>query len=199
VAGPGGDPNPGADTGAEVSRTVAANLRSLRARRNWSLDQLAHRSGVSKGVLVALEGDRGNPSLSTLCRLSDAFSVSLSELVDTARPAELRRVSVADAAVLWRGPGGGDARLVLSTDPPDPVELWRWRLEAGEARDSDAHVTGTREAILVLTGELTVESDRQTTVAPAGTAVAFPGDKPHSYRNSGDGPTEFIMIATVPQ
>jgi transcriptional regulator with XRE-family HTH domain len=187
------------DTSAEVSRTVAANLRSLRARRNWSLDQLAHRSGVSKGALVALEGDRGNPSLSTLCRLADAFSVSLSELVNTERPAELRRSAVADAAVLWRGPAGGEARLVLSTDPPDPVELWLWRLAAGEARASDAHVTGTREAILVLDGELTVESDRHTTVAPAGTAVAFPGDKPHAYRNDGTEPARFVMIATVPQ
>ncbi|HTF47362.1 MAG TPA: helix-turn-helix transcriptional regulator, partial [Pseudonocardia sp.] len=65
------------DVSSTVSRAVAANLRGLRARRGWSLDQLARRSGVSKGVLVALEGDRGNPSLTTLCRLADAFAVSV--------------------------------------------------------------------------------------------------------------------------
>lgn len=186
------------DTGAEVSKAVAANLRSLRARRNWSLDQLAQRSGVSKGVLVALEGDRGNPSLSTLCRLSEAFTVSLSELVDTERPAVLRRVAREDSAVLWHGPDGGTGRLLLSTDPPNPVELWIWRMEPGEGRASDPHMAGSREAVLVVEGELTVESDRHSTVAVPGTAVAFPGDKSHAYRNNSAGPTEFILVCTVP-
>ncbi|HEY1968713.1 MAG TPA: XRE family transcriptional regulator [Pseudonocardia sp.] len=187
------------DSSAQVSRAVAANLRSLRARRNWSLDQLAHRSGVSKGVLVALEGDRGNPSLSTLCRLSEAFSVSLSDLVDTERPATLRRSTVEEAAELWHGPAGGSGRLVLSTDPPNPVELWLWEMAPGEGISSEAHVTGTREALLVLDGELTVESDQHSAVTPSHTAVTFPGDKPHAYRNRGTEPTRFIMIITVPQ
>jgi transcriptional regulator with XRE-family HTH domain len=187
------------DTSAEVSKAVAANLRSLRARRNWSLDRLAQRSGVSKGVLVALEGDRGNPSLNTLCRLSEAFAVPLSELVDTERPAVLRRAAVEDSAVLWHGPAGGTGRLLLSTDPPNPVELWQWRMEPGEGRASDPHITGSREAVLVTEGELTVESDRHSTVATTGTAVAFPGDTSHAYRNNSTAPVEFIMICTVPQ
>ncbi|HXP54987.1 MAG TPA: helix-turn-helix transcriptional regulator, partial [Streptosporangiaceae bacterium] len=33
-------------------------MQALRADRGWSLDQLAARSGVSKGVLVALEQGR---------------------------------------------------------------------------------------------------------------------------------------------
>jgi transcriptional regulator with XRE-family HTH domain len=190
-----------ADDGAtaEMSRAVAANLRSLRARRAWSLDQLAQRSGVSKGVLVALEGGRGNPSLSTLCRLSEAFSVSLTELVDSERPASLRRASIADAPRLWHGPNGGSGTLVLSTDPPNPVEVWLWRLEPGEGLTSEAHIVGTREALLVLAGEVTVQSDQHTTVTPSSTAVTFPGDKAHGYRNAGTEPVEFLMIVTVPQ
>ena len=85
------------DATSEVSRAVAANLRALRAQRNWSLDRLAQRSGVSKGVLVALEAERGNPSLNTLCRLADAFAVSLTQLVESVRTPALRRASVAAA------------------------------------------------------------------------------------------------------
>ena len=37
-----------------VGDAVARTVRALRAGHSWSLDQLAARSGVSKGVLVAL-------------------------------------------------------------------------------------------------------------------------------------------------
>jgi transcriptional regulator with XRE-family HTH domain len=187
------------DPSVEVSRAVATNLRVLRARRDWSLDQLSQRSGVSKGVLVALEADRGNPSLTTLCRLADAFAVSVTELIDTGRAPTVRRAAEADSPQLWRGPGGGVGRLLLSTDPPQPVELWTWRLEPGEARESEAHATGTREALFVLSGEIAVEAEDQRVTAPAGTAVTWPGDVPHVYRNVGDGPVELVLLVTVPQ
>ena len=38
----------------ELTIAVARTMQALRADRGWSLDQLAARSGVSKGVLVAL-------------------------------------------------------------------------------------------------------------------------------------------------
>ena len=187
------------ETSAEVSRAVAANLRALRAARGWSLDRLAQRSGVSKGVLVTLEADRGNPSLTTLCRLADAFAVSLTELVDAGTSPSLRRAGVADAATLWRGPAGGAGQLILATDPPHPVELWWWRLEPAEARVSEAHAAGTREAALVLDGELTIEAAGQQTTVPRRTAVALPGDEPHVYRNDTARTVEFVLLVTVPQ
>jgi transcriptional regulator with XRE-family HTH domain len=186
-------------TGTRVSRAVATNLRALRARRGWSLDQLAHRSGVSKGVLVALEGDRGNPSLNTLVRVADAFAVSLSDLVEPDRKGALRRVSVADATVLWRGPEGGTGRLILSTDPPNPVELWTWRLEPGEQKVSEAHNDHTEEALLVLAGALTVDAAEQTVVVPAGHAATFSANRPHAYRNTGTEPADYLLITKVPQ
>jgi transcriptional regulator with XRE-family HTH domain len=196
---PQATPRPARGEGsAAVSRAVAANLRALRGRRGWSLEQLAHRAGVSKGVLVALEGDRGNPSLTTLCRLADAFAVSLTELIEAGAP-RARRASVADASVLWTGPAGGTGRLLLSTDPPRPVELWWWELRPGETRRSEPHAAGTREALLVISGTVGVESEGELTTAPAGTAITWPGDQPHAYRNLGDDPAQLVLIVTVPQ
>lgn len=184
--------------GSEVGRAVAANLRALRALRGWSQDQLAQRSGVSKGVLVALEADRGNPSLTTLCRLADAFAVSLTQLVDVQRPSMPRSASVAGASELWHGPSGGSGHLVLSTDRPNPVELWWWRLEPGETRHSEAHAAGTREAAMVIDGEVVFESDGERATVPSGSAGTWPGDRPHAYRNETDQPAEFVLIVTVP-
>jgi transcriptional regulator with XRE-family HTH domain len=188
---------PERDRGA--GRVVAANLRALRANRGWSLDRLAGRAGVSKGVLVALEADRGNPSLNTLCRLADAFGVSLTELVDAGAAPALRVAAVADAVTLWHGPHGGTGRLVLSTDPPHPVELWWWELEPGEVRRSEPHAVGTREAVLVLAGEVTVDSGAHRVSAAEGTAVALPGDEPHVYGNTGPVTARMVLLVTVPR
>ena len=41
-------------TTADITGSLARTVQQLRAERGWSLDQLTARSGVSKGVLVAL-------------------------------------------------------------------------------------------------------------------------------------------------
>ena len=61
---------------------VARNVRSARAAAGLSLDALAARAEVSKGALVALEGARGNPNLTTLVRLADALGRSVSSLME---------------------------------------------------------------------------------------------------------------------
>ena len=52
-----------------------AQVRRLRTAKGWSLDQLAARSGVSKGMLVHLEQARTNPSLGTLCKVAETLGI----------------------------------------------------------------------------------------------------------------------------
>src|ERR1700685_3669229 len=99
----------------DISGALARTLQFLRAERGWSLDQLAARSGVSKGVLVALEQGRSNPNLATLARISDAFGVPVTQLVDVGGGPAVRISSPDDARVLWRGPSGGTGTIVGAT------------------------------------------------------------------------------------
>ena len=69
---------------------VARSVRALRAGHGWSLDKLAARSGVSKGVLVALEQGKSNPNLSTLVRISDTFGVPVTRLLEAAGEQRVR-------------------------------------------------------------------------------------------------------------
>src|SRR5215467_13832805 len=66
--GPGGEARDPRTPDTSLTGAVARILQSLRAERGWSLDQLAGKSGVNKGVLVALEQGRSNPNLATLAR-----------------------------------------------------------------------------------------------------------------------------------
>ena len=99
----------------DITAAVARTLQALRADRGWSLDQLAARSGVSKGVLVALEQGRSNPNLATLARIGDAFGVPVTLLVDLGGEPAVQISSPDGSRVLWRGPSGGTGTIIGAT------------------------------------------------------------------------------------
>jgi transcriptional regulator with XRE-family HTH domain len=181
------------DTGGGVGKAVAHTVRALRSSHGWSLDQFAARAGVSKGVLVALEQGRGNPSLGTLIRISEALGVALTRLVQVEEEPPVRLFPSDRHVVLWRGPAGGNGTLLAGSDPRPSVELWTWELRPGEPHDSDPHAPGTREVVYVQHGTLTLTVDGQSHHVTAGTAAVFSGDRPHSYTNDGDVPCHYIL------
>jgi len=178
--------------------TVARNVRSARASAGLSLDGLAARADVSKGALVALEGARGNPNLTTLVRLADALGRSVSSLMDHTRHGELLVVDEDAVAPLWTGPAGGTARLLVTNPRPSPVEVWRWVLHPGERQDSKAHQAGVTETLTVLRGRLTLVLPAADHELAAGRTAVFAADVPHAYLGAGRGPCELLMTVHLP-
>jgi transcriptional regulator with XRE-family HTH domain len=176
-----------------VGEAVARTVRALRTAHGWSLDQLAARAGLSKGVLVALEQARGNPNLGTLIRVSDTLGVPLTRLVQVEEEPPIQLFPTARHVVLWTGPAGGTGTLLAGSDPRPSVELWRWELRPGERRDSESHTTGTREIISVDSGLLSLYVGDDRTQVPAGDAAVFHGDRPHAYANETTEDVRFIL------
>ncbi|MBV9448250.1 MAG: cupin domain-containing protein [Streptosporangiaceae bacterium] len=179
-----------------LAGAMARTMQALRAERGWSLDQLAARSGVSKGVLVALEQGRSNPNLATLARIGDAFGVPVTLLVDVgSEPAVL----IGDASrVLWQGPSGGTGTILGATDPPWGAELWRWELQPGESFGGEAHVPGTREMVCVESGTLTVTVAGERHEIGPGRSARFAGGLPHRYNNTAGELVRFTMVVVIP-
>ena len=67
--------------GMEVRAALARNIKTFRARRNWSQADLAEKSELSVVYLSDIE--RGNkwPYLNTLVKLAGAFGVEVYELL----------------------------------------------------------------------------------------------------------------------
>jgi transcriptional regulator with XRE-family HTH domain len=179
-----------------VAQAVAVNVRRIRAARGWSLEALAGRSGVSKGMLVQLEQARTNPSLGTLCRVAEALSVSLAALVETSAPPSVQVVPADGGTELWTGPGGGTARLLVGSDEREHVELWDWLLGPGDTHVSaDAHIEGTLELLHVVSGAMVLEVDGEDHPIGTGCAASFRGDRPHAYRNDDPAtPCRFVLV-----
>jgi transcriptional regulator with XRE-family HTH domain len=186
---------------AAVNGQIGARVRQHRTAHGWTLDELADRSGVSRRMLITIEHGQGNPSIATLLRISDALGVGLPVLVDVERPHPVTVTAAGTAPVLWHGLRGGQALLVAGTEPPDVVELWDWTIHPGEAHDTEAHSTGTRELLLVLDGEVELRVGNRTERLRVGDSVAFAGDVPHGYATPAGAaiPARFALTVFQPQ
>ena len=181
-----------------VAAAVARNLRRLRTERSFTLDGLAGRAGVSKGMLVQVEQARTNPSLGTLCRLAEALNVSLARLVELDDAPAVRVVAPEQAAVLWRGEAGSAGVLLVGSDRREHVELWDWCLAPGDEHRADGHAPGTQELLHVLEGRLCLELDGRSHRVGTGAAALFRADRDHAYRNDGAEPLRFTMAVVQP-
>ncbi|MEU5090050.1 XRE family transcriptional regulator [Streptomyces sp. NPDC021356] len=179
-------------------RTLAHNVRTARTRAGLSLDELGRRAQVSKGALVALEKAQGNPNFATLVRLADTLGVSVSALLEGRTEGRVRVVAADALTPLWSGPRGGEARLMLTTSGPAPVEVWRWRLEPGEEYPSHPHQAGVVETVSVTSGRMTLVVDGTEHPVEAGQTATFGGDTSHTYRGSGTGTCHLIMTVHLP-
>ncbi|MCP2327361.1 transcriptional regulator with XRE-family HTH domain [Hamadaea flava] len=184
-----------ASSAEELNAAVALHVRALRTGRGWSLDELSGRSGVSKGMLVQIEGARTNPSIGTLSRVADAFGVTVARLLEPAVDRTVHVSEYEEAPVLWRGGRGGTARLLRGLQD---TELWDWRLAPHETHSPDDHRPGTREVISVLAGTLVVTVGGEEHTVYAGQTIDLIADRTHTYANPTDVPARFMMLVTMP-
>lgn len=180
--------------GPELLAVLSARIRARREERRLSLDRLAARSQVSKGMLVHIENGRANPSIATLCKVAAALGASVADLVQASgqQPADV--LPAGAPRLLWRGPKGGTATLLVGSGGPDMLELWTWTLRAGERYEATAHPDGTQELLHVEQGSLGLAFGDVRYVIPAGGSAVAHTDRPHAYAAEGRRPVRFTMV-----
>lgn len=177
---------------------IGTRVRRERQSRRWTLDQLAAAAGVSRRMVINVEQGSVNPSVGTLLRISDALGVGLPALVEPPQSNLVKITRHGHGATLWRGDSGGRGVLVAGTESPDVVELWEWTLAPGDEHVSEGHTPGTKELLHVQHGKIIVTVADDSTSLDTGDAIAFPGDMPHSYKNTGHGPARYTLAVYEP-
>jgi transcriptional regulator with XRE-family HTH domain len=171
---------------------IAASLRRERTRTGLSLSELAKRAGIAKSTLSQLEAGSGNPSVETLWALGVALGVPFSALVEPPMPA----VQVVRAG---QGPTVASERAdyvatLLSASPPGARrDIYHLRAEPGAARESEPHIPGTVEHLIVSSGRLKAGPRGDEVDLGPGDYMSYRGDAPHSYEALLPG-TTFVLV-----
>ena len=182
----------------QLTQSLARNLKRWRSERGFTLDALAARAGVSRGMIIQIEQARTNPSVGTTVKLADALGVSITTLLDYEQGPQVRLVPPEQAVRMWSTSSGSSTTLLVGTENRGPLELWGWKLMPGDSSDSDPHPDGTTELLHVTAGVLTLVVDGEAHSVPAGTSATFESNVPHAYRNDGSEMTEMTMAVSIP-
>ena len=79
-----------------------------------------------------------------------------------------------------------------------PFEILYSELDPGAVLEAEAHPEGTEEFITVHSGELELDVDGETYRADERRALRFAADRPHSYKNPGEGVCRLTMVIFYP-
>ncbi|MEV0257650.1 XRE family transcriptional regulator [Streptomyces sp. NPDC050732] len=171
---------------------VAAALRRERTRAGLSLSELAKRAGIAKSTLSQLEAATGNPGIETLWSLAVALGVPFSVLVESPAPAVT--VIRAGEGPTMHAENSSYAGTLLSAGPTGVRrDIYHGALEPGAARESDPHIPGSVEHLVISTGRLLAGPCGEAVELAPGDYMSYRGDVAHSYEALEPG-TTFVMI-----
>jgi len=159
---------------------IARSLRRERTRAGLSLSEVAKRAGIAKSTLSQLETGSGNPSVETLWALSVALDVPFSRLVEPARPA-VQVIRAGEGPAVFSERADYVATLLASCPPNARRDIYLITAEPGSARESDPHMPGVVEHVVLCAGRARVGLTDDPVELSPGDYVAYPGDLPHVF------------------
>lgn len=183
-----------AGTGEQLE-ALAAELRHQRRRQNFSLEQLASLSGVSRSMISKIERGEAVPSTVVLSRLAEALGVTFAKLM---LPAAEREILVIPASVqpVLRDQASGFQRRCLS--PVLPGRGIDWVLNTlppgGASGEFTAHRRGVEEYIYVLHGRLRATIGERSLTLSEGDSLYFEADLPHAFSNPDAAACEYFLV-----
>ncbi|MFE9750629.1 helix-turn-helix domain-containing protein [Saccharothrix saharensis] len=183
------------NTGAPLD-VIAASLRRERDRAGLSLSELAKRAGIAKSTLSQLESGSGNPSVETLWALGVALGVPFSRLVDPPTP-RVRVIRAGEGPAIYSERAHYTATLLASCPPGARRDIYMLNLEPGPPRDSEPHMPGTVEHVIVSTGRMLAGPQTEPVELGPGDYLLYPGDVPHTAQALEQGTTALLVSEHV--
>jgi transcriptional regulator with XRE-family HTH domain len=171
-----------------------ANLKQRRLRNEWTLDELAQRSGLSKTFLSRLESGERQASIAAVLTLSQVFGVSMSLMFET--QVALEPCLIVRKAEMVPSNAYGLTYVPLS-QAGHMFNLRPIRVTVSLKRSGSEHYRHDGEEwIYVLSGKITLSLEGETYDLDEGDAVHFDSRLPHRVMGRGKVAPEILLVAS---
>jgi transcriptional regulator with XRE-family HTH domain len=183
-----------------IRATIARRLRDYRLDLDWTMTQLAGRSGVSKAMLSKIENAQTTPALTTLSRIGDALAVPVTAffrgLDDEQDMLHVKAGQGLD--IQHRGSSAGRSYQSLGRMrfPHDRLEPTLVTI----VRDDEAfplYQHGGSELIYVLAGRLEYSCGRRVVLLEPGDSLQLLGEVPHGPSKLIELPIRMLSVKAV--
>jgi len=179
------------------SRTLGADIRSLRKARGLTLASLSYALGKSVGWLSQVERDLSEPGISDLRAMAKELDVSVSSLFRAAAaPGEEGHIVRKTARRPIGSRAAGLVEELLSPDLTDDFEMVHSTFEPGSALGRSV-TRPTQEVGYVVSGEMDITIGGTTFHVTAGDSFRI-RNEPYSWANPYAAPCVAIWVIAPP-
>lgn len=183
-------------TDESTDSRIARRLRSLRAERGWSLEELARRSGVSRATLSRLENAEVSATASVLGRLCAAFGLTLSRLMHLVEGEGFAPLVRREAQPLWTDPTIGFRRRAVSPPaPPLAGEVLECALGPGaRIAYEQPPRPGLEHHLLMLEGQLEITVDGRVHSLRPGDCLRYRLFGPSAFATPAQAGARYLLF-----
>ena len=179
----------------EMVSRMAHKIRATRLQKNLTIQQLANRSNVSKGLLSKIENSRTTPSLPVFIRLIQSLDISLKDffedmvLLNGANYLLIKKDQYTPMTREGR-PGFCYHHILSQAIPSCTVEVTLLTVEPGSKGKSTT--TDGYEFKYILQGNCSYQIHNEVIQLEEGDSIYFDASKPHCPVN--DSAEKVIML-----
>ena len=171
---------------------LGAHLKALRLAKEWTLEELAERSGLSKPFLSRLESGDRQPSIAAVLTLARVFDVPMGSLFENRQDDEVCNVVRVGKGSIRRG--NGISYIPLSG--ASKFNLQPMRAMISPSREgSERYQHEGEEWLYVLSGRLKLCVGDRECQLEIGDAAHFDSRQPHRLDAMDGREAEVILVA----
>lgn len=182
-----------------IQESLARRLSDLRKSRDWSLEDLAELSGISRATLSRVERGDTSPTAVALGQLARAFGLSMAELFGFG-PEPHDTVLVQVDQPVWTDPETGFQRRSVSPAVSGfRGSVIEGTLPAGAIISySVPPLPDLEHHLVLLEGSLSVTLGDEHHDLQAGDCLRFRLNSPNSYHAPGPDPARYLLTVITP-
>ena len=167
--------------------TLGRNIKAERARQKLSLDDLALKSDVSKGMLSHVERGLATPSITILNKIAVGLQVDIRRLLprDRHAPHVWRVVRADDDNYIFTQNKEHRLRTLSPLSLEKNIEFYELRLAPRGRLVSEPHTEGAEEILTVVKGHVRVKSGQNQSELRRGDSAYYAADVAHTITNLG--------------
>jgi transcriptional regulator with XRE-family HTH domain len=171
---------------------IAHRIQLERTSRDWSLADLAGKSGVAKASISKIERGEVSPSAGILVRIAAAFDLTLAGLL--LRAEETSRLFRLADQPQWTDPKTGYVRRQIFRNPSHPLEVVEVEMPPGKKASFPASsYVNLKHVVWVEEGELVLSEGGERHVLKVGDSLGFGPPSEVTYANESKKPCRYIV------
>lgn len=176
---------------------IGNRLKALRNMYGLSQREVAKRSGVTNSTISLIEQGRVSPSVDSLKKVLDSFSISLIDFLTMDMETD-EKIFFAGQDLVEFFENGAHLKLVGANRKNRKLRFLHERYEVGAHSGDEMLTHEGEEAGIVIQGELELTVGQRSQVLKAGDSYYFNTTIPHRFKNVGKDECIVVSAATPP-